>query len=199
MTTIDAPLVSAPTFTRLAADTRYVLGGFPLGLAATIVTVTGFSLGLGLAVVWIGVPILIATMMMARGLAVTERARLGLAPARDYRAGGSSVVSRLVAVLTDPQSWRDLVHAVFRFIPSTIAFSFVVTWWAGVLGGLSWALWGWALPDDGMELPELLGFGDGYLTIVVFYLVFAVGFAATLPTVTRWAARFEAGFARALL
>ncbi|MFF0374042.1 sensor domain-containing protein [Actinoplanes missouriensis] len=193
MTTIDAPLVSAPSFSRLAADTRYVLSGFPIGLAATIVTTTGFALGLGLAVIWVGVPILIATMMMARGLAVTERSRVGIFPARDYRQGG------FLAVLADPQSWRDLVHAVFRFIPSTIGFSFVVTWWAGVLGGLSWALWGWALPADNKELPELLGFGDGYLTVVVFYLVIAAGFVATLPTVTRWAAQLEARFARALL
>jgi hypothetical protein len=203
--TIDAPLVSASTFARLTADTRYVLTGFPVGLAGAIVCATGFSLGLGLAVLWIGVPILIATMMFARGFAMTERARIAAVlgtEARDFPYRGATsntVVSRLVAAVTDGQSWRDLAHAMLRFIPSTVAFSVVVTWWAGVVGGLSWALWGWSLPGDGRELPELLGFGDAYSTIVIFYGAIALGFAATLPSVTRWAARLEARFAQHLL
>ncbi|BBH67754.1 hypothetical protein ACTI_44390 [Actinoplanes sp. OR16] len=203
--TIDAALISAPTFARVTTDTRYVLTGFPIALAGTIVCAVGFSLGVGLAALWIGVPILIATMMLARGLAVTERSRiapvLGV-PERivTYRgATRDSVISRMIAAVTDPQSWRDLAHATLRVIPSSIAFSIVVSWWAAVIGGISWALWGWSLPDDGKEVPEMLGFGDAYLTTVTFYLVIAAAFAVTLPAVTRWAARLEARFAQALL
>ncbi len=190
---------------RLAADTRYVLTGFPLALATLVLCLTGFATALGLAVVWIGVPLMIATLGLARGFARAERARIAevldepvQAPAyRTATAGGN----RLLAVLADPQSWRDLAHASLRCVPSTIAFSLVVTWWAGVLGGLSWALWGWALPDgrDDQGLPELLGLGDAYLTAVAFYLVAAVLLAVTLPAVVGGAARFEARFARALL
>ncbi|MEU4693700.1 sensor domain-containing protein [Actinoplanes sp. NPDC023714] len=199
MTTIDAPLVSTSTFARLTADTRYVLTGFPIALAGTVIATTGVSLGAGLAVLWIGVPILVATMMFARGLAVTERRRIGTTPFPYRGATADTVLSRVVAVVRDPQSWRDLLHTTFRIIPSTVAFSVVVSWWAAVVGGVSWALWGWSLPESGMELPELLGFGDGYLTIVSWYLVIAAAFALTLPTVTRWAAGLEARFARALL
>ncbi|GAA0477558.1 hypothetical protein Ade02nite_68430 [Paractinoplanes deccanensis] len=185
-------------FARLGADTRYVLTGFPVALAALTLCVTGFSLGLGLAVVWAGVPILAATLMWARGFAAVERARLGLANPV-YRTGTG--VRRMIAPLADPRAWRDLAHAILRFIPSTVAFSFVVSWYAGILGGLTWGLWGWALPggngDD--DLPELLGLGDSYGTAVGFYLVAAVILALTLPAVTRGAARLEAGFARALL
>ncbi|MBB2940715.1 hypothetical protein FB565_000419 [Actinoplanes lutulentus] len=199
MTTIDAALVSAPTYSRLTADTRYVLSGFPTGLAATIVCATGLSLGLGLAVLWIGVPILIATMMLARGFAVTERTRIAVAPFVYRAAASDTVISRLIAVVTDPQSWRDLAHAMLRCVPSAIAFSVVVSWWAAVAGGMTWALWGWSLPQDGKEVPELLGFGDDYWRIVGFYLVVAAVFALTLPAVAGWAARFEAGFAQRLL
>ena len=181
MTTIDAPLVSTSTFARLTADTRYVLTGFPIALAGTVIATTGVSLGAG------------------RGLAVTERRRIGATPFPYRGATADTVLSRVVAVVRDPQSWRDLLHTTFRIIPSTIAFSVVVSWWAAVVGGVSWALWGWSLPESGMELPELLGFGDGYLTIVSWYLVIAAAFALTLPTVTRWAAGLEARFARALL
>jgi hypothetical protein len=197
--TIDAALVSAPTFARLGADTRYVLTGFPIGLAGTIVGALGVSLGLGLAVLWIGVPILVVTMLFARGLAVSERERIGSA-AFPYRgATADTVLSRVVAVVLEPQSWRDLAHTMLRIIPSSVAFSIVVSWWATVIGGLSWALWGWSLPQDGTELPEILGLGDDYSTIVIFYGVIALGFALSLPAVTRWAAGVEARFARALL
>ncbi|MEU4422846.1 sensor domain-containing protein [Actinoplanes sp. NPDC024001] len=209
-TPFDVPLAPAPAtraLRRLGADTRYVLTGMPLGLAAVILCLTGVAAGLGLAVVWVGVPLLAAAMMLARGFAVTERSRISAVlgepmPQPAYRtANGPGLVRRLLAVLADPQSWRDLAHASLRFVPSTVAFSLVLAWWAGMLGSLTWSLWGWSLPNgpDERDLPELLGFGEGYLTAVGFYLVLAVLFAITLPAVVRGSALLEARFARALL
>jgi hypothetical protein len=207
-TQIDAPLTPSPAvriLPQLVGDTRYVLTGFPLGLAGVVLCLTGFAAGLGLAVVWVGVPIMIAAMMLARGFAVAERERIANVlgrpvPQPDYRTS-EGTARRLVATLTDPQSWLDLAHAAVRFIPSTIAFSLVLAWWAGLLGSLTWSLWGWSLPNgpDDRDLPELLGFGDSYLTSIGFYLVLAVLFAITLPAVVRAAALLEARFARALL
>lgn len=208
-TQLDAPLTTAPAarlLPRLARDTRYVLTGFPLALVAFTVAVTGFTTGLGLAVVWIGVPLVAATMMFARGFAAAERERIAPVlggPARTgrYRTTGTGAARRVLTVLADPQSWRDLAHAILRFVPSTISFSFVTTWWAGMLGGFSWSLWGWSLPSgpDGDDLPEILGLGDGYLTATVFYLMAGLLFAVTLPLVARAAAQLEARFANALL
>ncbi|WP_328468290.1 sensor domain-containing protein [Actinoplanes sp. NBC_00393] len=200
-TTYLAPAPAARLLPRLAADTRYVLTGFPLGLLAVVVCVTAFATGLGLAVIWIGVPLMVAAMMLSRGLAITERSRIAAVlgrpvPQPTYRTSGSKL-----AVLLDPQSWRDLAHAAVRFIPSTIAFSFVLAWWAGLLGSLTWSLWGWTLPSgpDYQDLPELLGFADTYLTSVGFYLGLAAVLAITLPAVVRGAALLEARFAQILL
>ncbi|XVV14437.1 sensor domain-containing protein [Actinoplanes sp. CA-131856] len=195
-TQLEARITTVRPFARIGADTRYVLTGFPLGIAALTAGVTLFSLGLGLAVIGVGVPLLFAALMAARGFAVLERRRLGpvLGQKIDepiYRTGSAA------RRLADPQAWRDLVHAILRFIPNTIAFSFVVTWWAGLLGGVSWSLWGWSLPGD--DLPAWLGFGDSYTASAIFYLVLGLIFAVTLPLVVRAAARLEAGFARALL
>jgi hypothetical protein len=192
---------------RLVADTRYVVTGFPLALAAAVLCVTGVAAGIGLAVLWIGIPLTVAALLLSRRFATAERARVAAVlgepvPHPAYRVPGTPTTAReRIAVLTDPQTWRDLAHACVRVVPSTIGFSFVVTWWAGVLGGVTWSLWGWALPDgpDNRDLPELLGLGDAYGTAVVFYLAAALLFAVTLPTVARCAARLEARFARALL
>ncbi|MEU8817984.1 sensor domain-containing protein [Actinoplanes sp. NPDC048796] len=199
-TQLEAPVMTVRPFARIGADTRYVLTGFPIGIAALTVSVTAFSLGLGLAVVWVGVPILVAALVAARGFAAAERRRAGAVLGQDledpvYRTGPA------LHRLADPRAWRDLAHAMVRFIPNTIAFSFVVAWWAGLLGGLTWAAWGWALPNgpDDHDVTYWLGLGESYGTSVVFYLVTAVVFGATLPLVVRAAARLEAGFARALL
>jgi len=77
----------------------------------------------------------------------------------------------------------------------------VITWWAGALGGLTWGLWGWSLPNgpDDQDLPELLGFDGSYGTKVAFYLAAGIFFAGTLFWVVRGAALLEAWFARGLL
>ncbi|MBL7254183.1 sensor domain-containing protein [Paractinoplanes lichenicola] len=198
-TQLEMPL-AVRLWPRVAADTRYVLTGLPLAVASFTVCLTLLTAGLTLAVVWIGIPLLVLTMTQARAFAAGERSRLAALgdhlPTPSY--GGSR---RVLAMLTDPQSWQDVMHATLRWIPSTISTSLVLTWWAGVLGGATYALWGWALPDgpDDTDLPQLLGLGDSYLTATGFYLIVALVAAATLPLVTHFAARLEAGFARALL
>ncbi len=176
----------------MVADSLYVLSGFPLAVASFVVCLTAFTAGISLAVVWIGVPLLVLALVQSHRFAARERARaaavLGFeVPAPVHRTG------RLMAVIADPQAWRELAHAVLRFIPNTIAVSFVATWWAGMLGGVTFALWSWSLPDD--DLPELLGLSDTYAASIVFYLVAGLLFALTLPAVVRAAARFEARFA----
>jgi hypothetical protein len=209
-TQLEPVLLPAPVagvLPRLVTDTRYVLTGLPLALAAGVVCATALSAGLGLAVLWVGVPLTFFALMQARGFAATERERIARVLGREihhpsYRTAETpTLLPRLWAVLTDGQTWRDLAHATLRWIPSTIAFTLVASWWAGILGGLSWALWGWALPDGpgDSELPEMLGLGDAYLTKVAFYAVLATLLVVTLPVVARKAALLEARFADKLL
>ncbi|MET0426380.1 MAG: sensor domain-containing protein, partial [Actinoplanes sp.] len=99
------------------------------------------------------------------------------------------------------QSWLDLLHGMFRFIPSTIGFSLVFTWWIVALSGLTVWAWDWSIPHnpDNTDLPELLGMGDGTNTRLIFYFAIGVFFAGTLYPVVRAAALMEAYFARGLL
>jgi signal transduction histidine kinase len=212
MTTIYAEEQYAPSpvaraFRHLGVDTQYVLLGFPLGIVTIVLGTVGFFLGLGLTVLWIGIPIMVIALMIARGFATLERARIGPVLGRKVphpyyksrRDGGR--IRRLLTPLTDAQSWLDLLHAVFRIVPSTVAFGFVIAWWAATLGGLSWALWGWSIPrgPDNQDLPDLLGISTAYSTRIVFYLIVGAFFALTLYPVVRGAALLEALFARALL
>ncbi|WP_203822823.1 sensor histidine kinase [Paractinoplanes ferrugineus] len=212
MTTTHAEAAAAPAhrggfLRQLGIDTQYVLLGFPLGIIAIVLSMTLFWLGVGTMIIWIGLPILFGTMYVARGLATVERARLGPVFGRQFphpyykSKPGAGPIARLFTPLTDGQSWFDLLHAMFRFIPSTISFALVVAWWSGALGGLSWGLWGWSLPNgpDDQDLPELLGFDGGYGTKVSLYLAAGVFFLGTLYWVVRGAALLEAYFAKGLL
>ncbi|MGX6608406.1 sensor histidine kinase [Micromonosporaceae bacterium Da 78-11] len=205
-----APLAPAPAtrlLRQLGIDTQYVLLGFPLGIITIVLCMTGFFLGLGLSVIWIGIPVMVAVLMLARGFATVERNRIGPVLGRQVphpyykKRPDDGYLRRMFTPLTDAQSWLDLLHGMFRFIPSTIALAFGVTWWSGALGGLTWPLWGWSLPNgpDDQDLPELLNLGSGYDTKVVFYLVIGAVFAVTLYPVVRGVALLEALFARALL
>jgi signal transduction histidine kinase len=212
MTTTDATPALSPSaaghfLRRLGIDTQYVLLGFPLGLLTIVLCTALFSVGVGTAVIWVGLPILVAAMYVSRGFATVERARIG--PVLDRRMqhpyykepSRPGPIWRMITPLTGGQYWLDLLHGMFRVVPSTIAFGFVVTWWAGTLGGLTWWLWAWSLPDgpDNHDLPELLGFGTDYGTRALFYLAVGVFFAGTLYWVVRGSALLEAVFARALL
>jgi signal transduction histidine kinase len=192
---------------RLGRDTQYVLVGFPLGLVAVVLCMTGFWLGVGLSLIWIGVPLLVGVLLLARGLATVERVRIAAVIGRRLphpyykRPAGAGFLAQVRAPLTDGQLWLDLLHAMFRFIPSTIAFSFTLAWWAATIGGLTFPLWDWSIPrgPDNTDLPELLGLGDATSTRTVFYLTVGLLFALTLYPVVRGAALLEAMFARALL
>ncbi|SDT31965.1 sensor domain-containing protein [Actinoplanes derwentensis] len=195
MTTRFEPALTPAPVARAASDSRYVLTGLPLAAGALLVPVTVLVIGAGLAVAGVGLPLMMFALMQARGFAAAERERVAVVLGREiphpvYRTvGAATLPGKLLSVLLDRQTWRDLGHAAFRWIPSVVSFTLVATWWAAILGGLSWALWGWSRPSD-----------DGsYLMAAGFYATVTLGFALTLPPVAGWAARFEARFAVRLL
>ncbi|WIN00681.1 sensor histidine kinase [Actinoplanes oblitus] len=202
------PIAPARRYLRqLGIDTQFVLLGFPIGLLTIVLCLAGFAVGVGTAIIWIGVPWLAATLLMARGFAHIERRRVAsvlrrrITPPIYRTARTKGRVAKVFAPIADGQSWLDLAHGIFRFIPSTIAFCFVFTWWVVALAGLTYPLYDWALPHppDNMELPELLGFPDTATVRIVFNLGIGLFFALTLFPVVRGSALLEAQFARGML
>lgn len=193
---------------RLRADTAYVLSGLPVTLAAFVVSVTGFSLGVGLLVIVAGFPVLTGTILALRGFATLERIRVGSvlsAPARlpRYRRArpGAGWFRRICAPLADPQSWLDLLHPILALPVTIVTWSVTVTWWTGALSGITYAGWYWALPNgpDNHDLPELLGLSDSDQTRVFFYTGLGIVFLATLVPVTRGCALVQTYLAKIML
>ncbi|MGP3919099.1 sensor histidine kinase [Nonomuraea sp. 10N515B] len=193
---------------RVLLDTRYTLVGFPTAVIGFVLMIAGFSAGVGTAVVWIGVPLLAGTLMVARGFADAERGWLSdvlkrppVRPRYKPAPPGAGRFRRLINPLTSGQSWLDLLHGILNFPFAILSFVLTVVFWAIPLAGLTWPLYGFItmrIPGN-TELPELLGLGDGYVVNSVFYL--SIGLVSTLlmPVMVRGAALIRAGLGRALL
>lgn len=193
---------------QLGVDTGYVLLGFPLAVLSFSIIVTGLSAGVGLLVVFVGLPVMVATVFIARVFADIERFRYApvLRQPRtrpDYRkaAPGASWWQRLIAPLGDGQSWLDLTHALARFPVSVATFTVVVSWWAVAVAGTLTVAWDWAIPrgPDNMSLAQLVGLGDSAFARIAFQTAIGVVCLLTLPFIVRGCALVEAGMARILL
>ncbi|HIV57288.1 MAG TPA: sensor histidine kinase [Candidatus Stackebrandtia faecavium] len=191
---------------RLLRESRYVFVSSAIALSAFVLAITGVSLGMTLLVFVVGIPALTLTVHIARNFAHQERKMIGAmepgsAPTPRYLqpAPNDSWWNRTVTPLRDPQSWLDLVFCTVGLVTALLSWCITVIWWGGAIGGLTWGLWGWALPADANDLPELLGFGAGYTNRLGFYFVLGVFFTLTLPFAVRMAAFTHSGLSRALL
>jgi signal transduction histidine kinase len=210
--TATQPRTGSPVarwLTQIGIDSAYVLVGFPIALIAYVLTFTLFTVGLSTIITVIGLPVLVAAVYAARGFADLERLRLtGVlrrpAPRPAYRKTpqGAGFWRRLFTPLRDGQSWLDLVHAVFAWILYTISFCFVLTWWAGGLGGITSIIWLRFVPSpepDSQDLNTLLGLSDSLGARIAMDTVVGAFFLITLPLITRMFAVLTAQFGRVLL
>jgi signal transduction histidine kinase len=193
---------------QLGIDSAYSLTGFPIAIVGFVLLVTGFSVGLGMVVLVIGIPILIGTVYAARGLADLERLRIPavlrrprVRPAYPKAPPGAGIWRRLLQPLGQSQSWLDLLHGVFGLPLAMLAFSVTLAWWASALGGVFYWAYDWALPrsDSDQQLHELLGLADTTQNRILFNTAIGIFFLLTLPLVTRGVAVLSAGFSRGLL
>ena len=198
----------ARTFRQASVDSAYLLIGFPLALVSFVVVITLFSTGTGMLITIVGIPILVAACFAARAFADLERLRIPAvlnrpAPRPRYRRApaDAGLWRRLFTPLADGQSWLDLLHAILHWILVTIGFCFVITWWAGALGGLTNVAWEWSIPrgPDSKDLNQLLHISDSWAARVGLETLIGLIFLITLPLVVRLFAVLSAQFSRVLL
>jgi hypothetical protein len=193
---------------RLLRDSAYTLTALPIGILTFVIAVTGISAGVGLFIVWVGLPVLVGTVLLSRAFAQLERLRLRSlldrdAPPPTYLKAepGASVLRRLFTPLRDPQSWLDTVWGIVGFVTGLFAFLVTTAWWAAAAGGLTYWFWEQWLPDDddNTTLAELIGLGEGRTPEIWLNLALGAFALITLPWVVRAVAALHGGTARAML
>ncbi len=171
--------VSAATWRAVSQATI----GFPVLLAAGIVAMVMIPLSVGLAVLGVGIPMLLVTLLAARWAAPVERARLAvqlgveIPPAQYPRTPGRGWWASCWAVLTDARSWAHLGYALVGLwlnLAQVIVAWGVGGWSVAALAAPAWLLrdgsdgraaglvvlgvlgvWVWALASQGLALVHV--------------------------------------------
>ncbi|GGU84646.1 histidine kinase [Streptomyces filipinensis] len=142
----------APFEARSWRELGYVLLSLPISVVLFTWTVTMVSLGAGLLVTFLGIPVLAAALAGCRGFGALERARargllrLEVAEPEPLRMRGPGVLAWTGAVLKSGASWRNLLYALVQFPWAVFSFSVAVSLWTFGWTLLTYPLWFWVFP-----------------------------------------------------
>ncbi|MFF0461241.1 sensor histidine kinase [Streptomyces mexicanus] len=143
----------APFEARSWRELGYVLLGLPISVVLFSYAVTMVSLGAGLLVTFLGIPVLAAALAGCRAFGMLERARarglLGLEVAEPEPLRprtGSGPLAWTQAVLKSGASWRALLYAVLQFPWAVFSFCVALTFWSTGWSLLTYPLWFWVFP-----------------------------------------------------
>src|SRR5215212_7388691 len=154
----------APFEARTWKETIYLLLNMPLGIVTFTVIVTGVSLGFGLLITLIGIPILIALLYVSRAMGWFERGRaavlLDAEVPTPYRADPVDVPWWRVQLgrAKDPATWAELGYHLLLLPIGVVTFTIVVTLWSLALGFLVAPLVGLLSPDAVSWFARNVGF-----------------------------------------
>jgi signal transduction histidine kinase len=134
--------VPRTTVSRSWNDFVYVASGLPLGLTWFIVLAVMLALGVSLAVITVGIPLLAVTLLLWRWGADTERQRaalvLGAPIARPARLAPLSprFIDRWAARIRDRTTWRDLGYLLLLGPAGIVAGTITIGLWSAALAAL---------------------------------------------------------------
>ena len=192
----------------------HLVVSFLLGTATFTLFVSAIAVGVSLLIVWVGLPILMLTLLASRWVADLERRRvewvLGHAvPSAYLPPHRPGMLGRLHTALGDAATWKDLLWLVVVLpLLGLAGFTLAVCAWGTALGLLSLPAWYWAVPDPGVDLgllhvdtleASLIAVPAGLVLCVVAvaltraagYGVAAVGRALLAPSEQRRLAELE--------
>src|SRR5260370_11006223 len=102
-----------------AGNIAFLLLSFPLGLIYFLVTIIGFVVGMSTLILWIGLPILFATLILVRGMATLERrmATSLLHVSFPYQQQSYDMLKkgfwRLFGIIvSDPLTWTSTIYLI---------------------------------------------------------------------------------------
>lgn len=151
----SAPSVAGPS---VAGAAGFLLTTMPIGIFWFAVLVTLTAAGVPLMITWVGVPITALAVVLCRGGATLERARvyalLDTYITVPYRSLPDGWLARWKARLSDVATWRDLGYLLLLLPLGIIEFVLVVTFWALSIGYITLPIYFRFLPDGGYFFPD---------------------------------------------
>ncbi|WP_460106947.1 sensor histidine kinase [Streptomyces sp. YKOK-J1] len=163
-------VLRVPVEARSLREFGYVLLSLPVAVVLFCWAVTMASLGAGLLITFLGVPVLAAALAGCRGFGVLERTRarallrLEVADPEPLRVAGPGAFAWMGAVLKSGASWRHLLYALLQFPWAVFSFVVALDFWTIGWALLTYPLWFWVLPmyagQGGIQL-----YGDAHHSV----------------------------------
>lgn len=162
LSTAATPANTIVTFVGVVTDTQtyrnllYLTLAFPLGLAYYMLLTIGFTLGIGLSVILVGLGVLLGTVIGLRYIAAFERklanALLGttIPEPNDVESDRDGIIAAIKAYLGARSTWTGLAFVALKFWFGILAFVLLV-----------------AFLGTGIELLVLPVFPGGVLNVQV--------------------------------
>lgn len=184
-------VITEPVRGRSRAELGYALLGLPIGVAGFVFTVTTLSFSAGLAISFVGLPLMALTGLVSRGLGSGLRrfanVMIGtnVPPAQRFHAD-PGLFGWLGSCLKDGTAWRARLYLLLRFPVGMLGFITAVAFLAYGVGGITYPIWRPLTPcsdSDQQACHSGFSIGDYYFnTPFRVVLVFVAGVLITLAT-----------------
>lgn len=138
--------------TRALKEFGWSLIGFPLAVVGFSTVVYVSALSLGLAITFVGIPMLAAVLWgcrwAAHGYRALARVLLDLdVPTPRPRPPRTGILARLGGALTDPVNWRSWLYLIVRFPLGVMSFVVAIAAWGYAITFLTYPAWFWLIPQ----------------------------------------------------
>jgi hypothetical protein len=197
-TTQDIPAATRPRVGLLDPMTyltsAHLMADLVVGTATFAVTVTLLAVSAGLMVTLVGIPLLVGTLLVARGIGGLERRRarvLGVVTAAPTHEGRG-----LRARLLDPADWRAVLYALVLFPAGVLTGTITLTGWATAVAAISSPLYVGRFGDSTRQIGgiNLAGPVAGVASVIL-----GVALLAVMPRIVRCLAGLDALLVHRLL
>jgi signal transduction histidine kinase len=185
-------------------ETAHLLLDLAVGVALFTWVVTMLSLGVGLAITVIGIPLLALSVMSGRWIGAVERGRVRLLLGDDLPEPlpfdpPAGLWPRIRAGLGDRAGWKGLAYGLIMLPWGIVTFTVTVVVWSVAVGLTTLPLFDWALPDGGFEWGSYRLTGLGLVGAYALTFAVGVGSLAVAPTIVHAMADGDRRLARLLL
>ncbi|MEU3460903.1 sensor domain-containing protein [Streptomyces sp. NPDC006733] len=201
-------VLRAPFEARTWREFGYLLLNLPMGILAFTYVVTMLSLGAGLLITFLGLPVLAAGLAGCRGIGVIERARARALLRHDVpepgpvRAAKGGFMGWLGAQLKSGVAWRHVLYCFLHFPWAVFSFCVSLTFFFYGWGFLTYPLWRWIFPAYiGQSGLQLYGddHGGGWYLHTAGDMVLSSGVGLVFVVITPWMIRGMAHVDRVLV
>lgn len=189
---------------QILSSITYLLLGLPLGILYFLVLIVGFALGVPLVLIWIGLPVLYATLVMAGGFARFERWLLeGLLnrtiPFETQVYSAKTWLGRFWQQLSAFSTWKEITYLILKFPLGLISSIITIVLLALDIGLVLSPV----LLLTGLNLPilELQSYKFKIDSLENAAIAFSIGLALTFISIPllNWLARVNGAFAQIML